>query len=313
LHEQRAGGHDLGAKLTEVRAERDAALAESAKKIDALRSSLITAKASSATAEQRAAELTRVNAEITKRLDAEAERAFQLAEEARTSSHRTIEDTDLQRARFIEDLAKLEQQLAEAGRARAELEQQVQERDRIALEAGKEKVAAEKKEQALVEKLREVEERSAHAEESLKSALEQLREAACLRSTLDLMREQHAQELEEAAKAHTAAIDASHAQQIAALEAQTADLSKALARSRENLDAERRNRLEEEAQTMTEMDALEAAVAEKDAELTRVRADLERESRAVKAALDQLESDRTLIAQAKTLLSELVARSEPDE
>src|SRR6185436_3170547 len=105
-------------------------------KLDALRAELAAAKAARAASEQRTFELNKVNAELTMRLDAEAERAYQLAEEARTSSHRTIEETDLVRARFVDDLAKLEQQLAVAMQARADLEKQVHEvrteRDKIA-------------------------------------------------------------------------------------------------------------------------------------------------------------------------------------
>jgi DNA-binding response OmpR family regulator len=317
LHEQRSGGQDLGAKLTEARAERDAAVAEAAKKLDGIKAELISARAARAVAEQRTAELNKVNADLVMRLDAEAERAFQLAEDARTSSHRTLAETDLQRSQFAADLAKLEQQLAGSLKTSADLDKQLSEmrmeRDRVAMLAGKDKVAAEARERALTEKLREIEARSTHAEESLKSAVEQVREAASLRSTLDLMREQHAQELDAAAKDRKAAMDASHAQQLAGLEQQNAELQKAVARSRESLDAERRHRLVEDAETMKEMDALEASVAAKDEEIARLTKDLARETSAAKAALDQLEADRTLIAQAKTLLSEMVARHDEDD
>ncbi len=104
-------------------------------------------------------------------------------------------------------------------------------------------------------------------------------------------------------------------ERIDGLTTQIAELSRALASNRESLDAERRDRLKEEAGTANELEALEIELnsarnelASKSTEIESLRRTLEHESIVTRAAVEELERERTLIAQAKTVLSELVSR-----
>lgn len=132
---------------------------------------------------------------------------------------------------------------------------------------------------------------------------------------------EHAAEL---AHAHQVADDAitaartSAAARVDALAAQLAELSAELTKGREALDVERRERLSAQEEHASSIAALEEAlvaaraeVAAKSSEVELLRRTLEHEGTAARAAIEELERERTLIAQAKTVLSELVARIDP--
>jgi chromosome segregation ATPase len=135
-----------------------------------------------------------------------------------------------------------------------------------------------------------------------------------------------------------ATIREDYAQARTALEARADELSEALTRARQNLDAERRDRLVEEGETSARIDALEAQTAARDEEIERLRRAneesqaevpeleaeivvLRSELMSVRRQLDQhvmdaeasrrqLERDGRLLGKAKAALAELVSRIE---
>jgi hypothetical protein len=134
-------------------------------------------------------------------------------------------------------------------------------------------------------------------------------------------------EAEEASTKKTSALEARVADaqahviaRVSKLEAQAAELSLALEKSRRTLDAERRQHLEELGSNADELDGLEAELAKRtlrvsdlEAELAHSRQTHTHEAAAARAALEQLQRDHTLIDQAKTLLAEIVSRDEDDD
>jgi len=112
-----------------------------------------------------------------------------------------------------------------------------------------------------------------------------------------------------------AEVRANEGTRVEVVSTQIAELSRALTSGREALDGERRLRLKNEANLAAQLEALQRQADELRAKLvvseeeTRaMQRSAEQEGITARAALEELEHERTLIAQAKTVLSELVAR-----
>jgi chromosome segregation ATPase len=184
---------------------------------------------------------------------------------------------------------------------------------------------------------------SAHdgALESLRAEMDRAREEAVarVRAELETQRESERREFETKRDEAVATARRDSQERIAALEARVSELTNHLARARESLDAERRYRLVEDAETADRMDALETQIASQAEELKKATSDLEtsraeiaelegeivvlrgelatmrrqaeQDATSARAANEQLEHERALLERAKALLEKVSGGETP--
>ena len=362
---------ELTTSLTRAHAERDHAVGDAKQDVTAARDELAATQRAAQLLENRHAQLADEHAKAQEAVEKLNARMLQLeaslasAQEAQGASQRIKDAADSMRSQLQSAVAGLERKLAAVTTARDEATRQlaaaVAERDEAREETSRVRARSREKSDEAAQRIADTQakERLAHArgrelEQALRERLSAMQnEIAELRasqpagtsaeaSASDMVTREEAERalaaqearMRSEAAATIAAIRAPLEAQVRALETQGVELSKALARSRENLDAERRNRLEEEGQLMAQIDGLEALSASQAAriaelerhlgqapgqsstlqqQLDEAKQKLEHETAATRAALEQIERDRTLIDQAQTVLAELVGDDEDDD